>query len=83
MATPVIASNSESVKVRYKDLDLAKTADVQKLRDRVSHAANKVCADGRATECVRGAIAGAEPQITVAMNTALHSKADSIAVSAH
>jgi hypothetical protein len=50
----------------------------------VNHAAAKVCADERSSECVRGAIAGAEPQINLALaGGTSHSKSETIAVSAH
>jgi UrcA family protein len=84
MAAPVIASNEVSVSVRYKDLNLANSDGVRELRARVNHAAAKVCADERSSECVRGAIAGAEPQINLALaGGTSHSKSETIAVSAH
>jgi UrcA family protein len=61
--------------VSYDDLNLATEKGIDRLRLRVRHAAQDVCdADGsaltqfyHARKCIRGAIAGAEPQIARVM----------------
>lgn len=84
MATPVVASNTSSITVSYKDLDLAKSSGARELRARVNQAATKVCAFEATRDCQKAAVAGAEPQVALALaNTASRSRATPIAVSAH